>query len=75
MKHGLYTTIMTIYQTLTSFGPLSIRILAGISFIAPGLPKLLDITGIGGFFASVGLPAELALPIGLLELMVVLLSL
>ena len=58
---------MTIYQTLTSFGPLPIRILAGIAFIAHGLPKLLDIAGTGGFFASVGLPAELALPIGLLE--------
>jgi putative oxidoreductase len=58
---------MTIYQTLASFGPLPIRILAGIAFIAHGLPKLLDIAGTGGFFASVGLSAELVLPIALLE--------
>ena len=58
---------MTTYQSLTSFGPLPIRILAGIVFIVHGLPKLLDIAGTGGFFVSVGLPAELALAIGLLE--------
>ena len=58
---------MTIYQSLTSFGPLPIRILAGIVFIVHGLPKLLDIAGTEGFFANVGLPAELALPIALLE--------
>jgi putative oxidoreductase len=56
------------FQTLTSFGPLPIRILAGITFIAHGLPKLSDISGTGGFFASVGLPSELALPIMLLEI-------
>ena len=55
------------YQSLTSFGPLLIRILAGITFIIHGLPKFSDILGTGGFFASVGLPAELALPIGFLE--------
>jgi putative oxidoreductase len=55
-------------QTLTSFGPLPIRILAGISFIAHSLPKFSDIAGTRGFFASVGLPAELALPIMLLEI-------
>jgi putative oxidoreductase len=49
------------------FGPLPIRILAGITFIAHGLPKFEDIAGTQGFFGSIGLPPELALPIGLLE--------
>jgi DoxX len=54
--------------TLTSFCPLLIRILVGALFIAHGLPKFSDIAGNGGFFASVGLPDELALPIMLLEI-------
>src|SRR5918992_3083413 len=49
------------------FGPLPIRILAGITFLAHGLPKFEDIAGTQGFFGSIGLPPELALPIGLLE--------
>jgi hypothetical protein len=49
------------------FGPLPIRILAGITFVAHGLPKFEDIAGTQGFFGSIGLPPELALPIGLLE--------
>jgi putative oxidoreductase len=52
---------------LLAYGPLSIRILAGITFITHGLPKFEDITGTQGFFGSVGLPPELAIPIGLLE--------
>jgi putative oxidoreductase len=52
---------------LLAYGPLSIMILAGITFIAHGLPKFEDITGTRGFFGSVGLPPELAIPIGLLE--------
>jgi putative oxidoreductase len=48
-------------------GPLPIRILAGIVFIAHGLPKFEDIGGTQGFFGSVGIPPELAVPIGLLE--------
>jgi putative oxidoreductase len=54
-------------KNLLMFGPLPIRILAGITFIAHGLPKFENITGTQGFFGSVGLPPELALPIGLLE--------
>ena len=53
-------------QTL-AYGPLSIRILAGITFIVHGLPKFESVAGTQGFFGSVGLPPELALPIGLLE--------
>ena len=46
---------------------LPIRILAGIAFIIAGLPKFENIAGTQGFFGSVGLPPELAIPIGLLE--------
>jgi putative oxidoreductase len=57
-----------VYEKLAQYGPLPIRILAGISFIAHGLPKLSDIAGTEDFFANmVGLPAAMALPIGLLE--------
>jgi putative oxidoreductase len=54
-------------KKLLVFGPLPIRILAGITFIAHGLPKFENIAGTQGFFGSIGLPPELALPIGLLE--------
>jgi putative oxidoreductase len=49
------------------FGPLPIRILAGIAFIIAGLPKFENISVTQGFFQQFGLPPELALPIGLLE--------
>jgi putative oxidoreductase len=52
---------------LLAYGPLPIRILTGITFLAHGLPKFENIAGTQGFFGSVGLPPELALPIGLLE--------
>ena len=52
---------------LMIFGPLPIRILAGITFLAHGLPKFENVVGTQGFFGSIGLPPELALPIGLLE--------
>jgi putative oxidoreductase len=54
-------------QKLLAYGPLPIRILAGITFIAHGLPKFENIAETQGFFGSIGLPLELALPIGLLE--------
>jgi putative oxidoreductase len=54
-------------QKLTLYGPLPIRILAGIAFIAHGIPKLVDPAMTQGFFGSIGLPPELAIPIGLLE--------
>jgi putative oxidoreductase len=56
-----------ISKKLLMFGPLPIRILAGITFIAHGLPKFENIAGTQGFFGSVGLPPELAIIIGLLE--------
>jgi putative oxidoreductase len=56
------------YEKLAQYGPLPIRILAGIAFIIHGLPKLSNIAGTEQFFANmVGLPAAMALPVGLLE--------
>lgn len=52
---------------LLVYGSLPIRIVAGITFIAHGLPKFENIAGTQGFFGSIGLPPELALPVGLLE--------
>jgi len=49
------------------FGLLSIRIMAGITFIAHGIPKFYDVSGGYKFFQSVNLPAELFIPIALLE--------
>jgi putative oxidoreductase len=57
-----------LYGKLAQYGPLPIRILAGIAFIIHGLPKLSNIAGTEHFFANmIGLPAAMALPIGLLE--------
>jgi putative oxidoreductase len=57
-----------VYEKLAQYGPLPIRILAGIAFIIHGLPKLSNIAGTEHFFANmIGLPAAMALPIGLLE--------
>ena len=47
--------------------PLPIRILAGITFIAHGLPKLVEPAMTQGFFGNIGLPPEMAVPIGVLE--------
>lgn len=41
--------------------------MAGIVFIAHGIPKFYDISGGYGFFQSINLPPELFLPIALLE--------
>ena len=57
-----------VYEKLAQYGPLPLRILAGVAFIIRGLPKLSNIAGTEHFFANmVGLPAPMALPIGLLE--------
>jgi putative oxidoreductase len=55
------------YQKLFAYGPFPIRILAGITFIIHGLPKLLNIAGSEVFFGKMGLPPDLAMLIGLLE--------
>jgi putative oxidoreductase len=54
-------------EKISAFAPFPIRIMAGIAFIIHGLPKFENLQGTQGFFASVGIPAELALLIGLLE--------
>jgi putative oxidoreductase len=56
------------FDRLAQYGPFPIRILTGIAFIAHGIPKLSNIAGTEHFFSNmIGLPASLALPIGLLE--------
>jgi len=50
-----------------TFGPLTIRIVIGIIFMINGWPKLLDLKQTQGFFMMVGLPQELVIIIGLLE--------
>ncbi|HET8792399.1 MAG TPA: DoxX family protein [Nitrososphaeraceae archaeon] len=54
-------------EKISAFAPLPIRIMAGVAFILHGMPKFDDLLGTQGFFASVGIPADLALLIGLLE--------
>ena len=54
-------------SSVFSYGLLPIRIMAGIVFIAHGIPKFYDISGGYGFFQSINLPPELFLPIALLE--------
>ena len=54
-------------NTVFDYGLLPIRIIAGLTLIAHGLPKFFDVSGGYGFFESVNLPTELFVPIGLLE--------
>lgn len=54
-------------RNLPVFGPLPIRIMAGVAFIVAGLPKLQNISINQGYFGSLGLPPELVVPIALLE--------
>jgi putative oxidoreductase len=54
-------------NSVLGYGLLPIRIIAGLTFIAHGLPKFFDASGGYGFFESVNLPPELFLPIALLE--------
>lgn len=54
-------------EKISDFAPSPIRIIAGIVFIAHGLPKFQNIQGTQSFFASSGIPPELVLPVGLLE--------
>lgn len=49
------------------FGPLPIRVMVGIAFMAHGYPKLTDMAGTQEFFGKIGLPVEMAILIGLLE--------
>jgi len=54
-------------NSIFSFGLLPIRIMAGIVFIAHGIPKFYDTSGGYSFFQSINLPPELFIPIALLE--------
>ena len=54
-------------NSVLGYGLLPIRIIAGLTFIAHGLPKFFDVSGGYGFFESVNFPPELFLPIALLE--------
>jgi putative oxidoreductase len=55
-------------KKLTAYGLLPIRILAGIAFMVPGFAKFSNIAATQHLFSHViGLPAVMALPIGLLE--------
>ena len=54
-------------NTVFDYGLLPIRIIAGLTLIAHGLPKFFDVSGGYGFFESVNLSPELFVPIALLE--------
>ena len=59
----------TVFQEkLMKYGPLPIRVLTGIIFIAHGTPKLVNIPGTQHFFShALGFPPEMAGIIALLE--------
>jgi putative oxidoreductase len=54
-------------NSIFGYGLLPVRIMAGVIFIAHGLPKFFGISQGYGFFQSVNLPPELFVPIALLE--------
>jgi len=62
-----FSFLVMYLEKISAFAPLPVRIIAGIAFILHGLPKFENLQGTQGFFASVGIPADLALLIGLLE--------
>jgi putative oxidoreductase len=55
------------YLRHMTFGPIWIRIVVGVIFIITGWPKLYDVQQTQSFFTMIGLPQELAVIIGLLE--------
>lgn len=50
-----------------TFGPLVIRVIAGAIFIINGWQKIIFLQQTRGYFMMIGLPQELAILIGLLE--------
>ena len=52
----------------TNAGLLAARLLLGILFVMAGIGKLADVDGFGGFMASGGVPAFLAWPVVLFEI-------
>lgn len=57
-------------QALVTFGPAVGRILIGLLFLLAGLGKLGDVQGFSGYLASGGLPAFLAWPAVIFEIVV-----
>lgn len=55
-------------QVLHTFGPLVGRVLIGLLFLLAGLGKLGDVSGFAGYVASGGLPAALAWPAVIFEI-------
>lgn len=54
-------------RILITYGPLIARVVLGTLFIINGWPKLINLEQTQGYFNMMGLPAVLALLIGLLE--------
>ncbi len=50
-----------------TFGPLAIRFTTGVIFIINGWPKIIHLQQTQGYFMMIGLPQELAILIGLFE--------
>ena len=73
-EYNQYISLKTLKKALNEqvkifqFSPIPLRIIAGIGFVLHGLPKLLDIPGTQNSFINMGLPPEMAIVIGLLEL-------
>jgi len=57
-------------DSLKSYAPLAARVLIGVLFLLSGLGKLGDVAGFSGYLASGGLPAFLAWPAILFEIVV-----
>ena len=56
-------------SAVQTFGPLIARILLGALFLVAGLGKLGDVSGFAAFMASGGVPAVLAWPVVLFEIL------
>jgi len=56
-------------QKLTTYAPLAARVLLGALFLMAGLGKLGDVAGFAGYLTSGGLPAFLAWPAILFEIL------
>ena len=54
-------------RTLMTFGPLAVRMVLGTLCIMNGWAKLVNLEQTPGYFNMMGLPGEMALSIGLLE--------
>jgi putative oxidoreductase len=55
-------------HALTTYGPLLARVLLGLLFLIAGIGKIGSIEGFAGYMASGGVPAFLAWPVVLFEI-------